>query len=209
MTDTVELDGQRYVWTGSRWYRERDYVAPAGVVLGRLRALRPDTHPSDGTFDGSLNCPRSLRAMWPDPLAGQWMEKYPQLFDADDYRCTRRQPTKHFWEWNGAIHIFKREGAYSLIEKYDCGPDYHPVKVERLASILSDDQVAFVKSIYSDYHTQVPDLFCYAPETGRFWFVEVKGPTDSLRPNQVEGHKAIERELGVPVEILEFDLIDD
>lgn len=206
MSEIVELDGQRYVWNGSRWYRERDFVTPSGLVLGRLRTLLPETHPANGEFDGQLDCPRSLRALWPDPLAGQWMEKYPQLFDADDFRCTRKQHHKHFWEWNGAIHIYKRDGAYSLVEKYDCLN--HPVKIERLFGVLSESQVAFVRSIYYDYHTQVPDLFCYSAETGRFWFVEVKGPTDSLRANQVEGHRAIERELGVPVEILEFDLVD-
>lgn len=152
-------------------------------------------------------CQRSLRAMWPDPLAGQWMERYPEIFDADDYRCTRKQPHKHFWEWYAAVHIFEREGACSLVEKYDCAN--HPVKTERLANILSESQVAFVKSIYYDYHTQVPDLFCYVPGTGRFWFAEVKGPTDRLRPNQVAGHEAIRRELGVAVEILSFRLLDD
>jgi len=156
--------------------------------------------------EGLIWCPRSLRVKWPDPLAGEWLEQYPQLFDADDYRCTRRQAHKHFWEWYAAVHVFEREGACALVEKYDC--ENHPVKAERLAGVLSTSQIAFVKSIYYDYHTQVPDLFCYVPSTGRFWFAEVKGPTNRLRPNQIAGHEALRREFGVPVEILRFKLLD-
>jgi hypothetical protein len=157
--------------------------------------------------EGLIRCPRSLRARWPDPLAGEWLERYPQIFDLDDYRCTRRQAHKHFWEWYAAVHIFEREGACSLVEKYDCAN--HPVKADRLAGVLSASQIAFVKSIYYDYHTQVPDLFCYVPSSGRFWFAEAKGPTDRLRPNQLAGHEALKREFGVAVEILRFKFRDD
>ena len=31
---------------------------------------------------------------------------------------TRRQPRNHFSEWFAAIHLFHRDGALSLIEKY-------------------------------------------------------------------------------------------
>jgi len=92
----IELDGLRYVWTGSRWYRERDLLTPPIVILRRLDALLPE----DAKTIAPLRCPKSLRDSWPDPLAGEWLERYPQLFDADDYRCTRRQPTQHFWEWD-------------------------------------------------------------------------------------------------------------
>jgi len=50
---------------------------------------------------------------------------------ADDFRCTRKRPTLHFWEWFAAIHIVERGGAYSLVDKN------HSVKRARLASILS------------------------------------------------------------------------
>lgn len=56
------------------------------------------------------------------------------------------------------------------------------MKTERLAGVLSERQVAFVKSIYCGYHTQIPDLFCYVPGAGRFWFAEAKArPTASGR----------------------------
>ena len=208
MTEIVELDGKRYVWTGSRWYGEKDFVTPPLGVRHRLQALRPDTTPWIRADEHSVvHVPRSLRERWPDPLAAEWLEKYPQVFDADDYRCTRKQHHKHFWEWCAAVHVFERDGACSLVEKYDC--QNHPVKRERLAAVLSASQIAFVDSVYYDHRTQVPDLFCYVPETGRFWFAEVKGPDDVLRANQAAGHEAIRHELGVPVEVIQLGLVDD
>ena len=201
----IELDGLRYVWTGSRWYQERDFVTPPIVILRRLDALLPEDAAGAETI-APLRCPKSLRDTWPDPLAGEWLERYPQLFDADDYRCTPRQPTKHFWEWYAAIHLFEREGAYSLVEKYDC--KNHPAKTALLESILSESQLDYVNTIYYRHHAQVPDLFVYMPGTRRFWFAEVKGPTDDIRPNQAASHEAIERDLGVPVEVLRFTLAD-
>jgi hypothetical protein len=204
----VELDGLRYVWTGSRWYRQRDFLTPPGATTQRLQTLLPDdiavAQPNE---EEPVKCPRSLRDTWPDPLAGEWLERYPQLFDADDFRCTRRQPTLHFWEWYAAIHIFERDGAYSLVEKYVY--KNHPVKTARLASILSESQLGILKAICHRHKAEPPDLFVYVPETGRFWFAEVKGPTDHQHANQAASHEAIERELGVPVEILQFTLAND
>ena len=146
---------------------------------------------------------RSLRDLWPDPLAREWMRRYPHLFDEDDFRCTRKQPTLHFWEWYAAIHIFEREGAYSLVEKYVY--KNHPVKTARLASVLSQSQIDTLNANCRRTHAEPPDLFVYVPGTRRFWFAEVKVPPDSVRPNQAANHEAIERELGVPVEILSFN----
>jgi hypothetical protein len=153
-----------------------------------------------------VGCPRSLRDLWPDPLPGEWLERYPQLFDADHLRCTRKQPTKDFWEWYAAIHLFEREGAYALVAKYDC--KNHPGKTARLASVLSESQSNIVNTIYYRHHAQVPDLFVYMPGTRRFWFVEANGPTDRVRPNQAASREATERELGVPVEVLWFTLTE-
>jgi hypothetical protein len=204
----VELDGLRYVWTGSRWYRQRDFLTPPRATIQRLQALLPDDFAeSPPSADEPIKCPRSLRATWPDPLAAEWLERYPQLFDADDFRCTRKQPELHFWEWFAAIHLFGRDGAYSLVEKYVY--KNHPVKTARLASLLSDKQRETFAAILRRHHVEPPDLFVYVPQTGRFWFAEVKGPTDRVRAKQAASHEDIELELGVPVEVLHFTLVDD
>ena len=200
----VELDGLRYVWTGSRWYCERDSLTPPGVISRRLDALLPEgaVEPEEKTPEQDKYS-KPLWALWPDPLAGEWMRRYPHLFDEDDFRCTRKQQHLHFWEWYAAIHIFEREGAYSLVEKYVYKK--HPVKAARLASVLTQNQIDTLNAICRRTHAEPPDLFVYLPGTHRFWFAEVKVPPDHVRPNQAANHEAIERELGVPVKILSFD----
>lgn len=141
-------------------------------------------------------------------LAREWLEQYPQLFDEVDLGLTRTQPWLHFWEWYAAIHILERDGAYSLVEKYDC-PKSHPAKAARLASIVSEGQLHFINTFLDRHGVQVPDLFIYMPGTHRFWFAEVKGPTDRVSAKQAASHEAIRRELGVPVEVLRFTLTDD
>lgn len=122
----------------------------------------------------SGNGHRSLRTVRIHTYFGAYLSKIL------DTAHTRRQAHKHFWEWYAAVQIFEREGACSLVAKCDCAN--HPVKTERLAGVLSERQVAFVKSIYCGYHTQIPDLFCYVPGAGRFWFAEAKArPTASDR----------------------------
>ena len=200
----VELDGQRYVWNGSRWYRDRDFLTPPSAILRRLDALLPNdaVKPLKQAPEQVLYS-RSLIDLWPDPLAAEWMQRYPHLFDEDDFRCTRKQPTLHFWEWYAAVHLFEREGAYSLVEKYVYSN--HPVKAPRLAAVLSESQRDALKAICRSTRAEPPDLFVYMPGTYRFWFAEVKVPPDRVRPNQAANHEAITRELGVRVQILSFN----
>lgn len=177
------------------------------ATVKRLNALLPDeASQAEPAVQDAIGCPKSLRALWPDPLAGEWLEQYPQLFDADDLRCTKKQRDLHFWEWFAAVHLFEHDGLYSLVEKYIYGN--HPVKRRRLLTVLSEDQLQTLWTIYRETHSEPPDLFVYVPGTRQFWFVEAKGPTDRLRPNQRAYHEAVVRELGVPVEVLRFTLTD-
>jgi hypothetical protein len=74
----VELDELRYVWTGSRWYRQRDFLTPPKATIQRLQAILPDDFAEPPpSADEPIKCPRSLRATWPDPLAAEWLERYP------------------------------------------------------------------------------------------------------------------------------------
>jgi hypothetical protein len=160
-------------------------------------AVETDQSPPDDALYS-----KPLWALWPDPLAREWMRRYPHLFDEDDFRCTRKQRDLHFWEWYAAIHIFETEGAHSLVEKYVY--KNHPVKAARLASVLSQNQIDTLNAVCRETHAEPPDLFVYVPGTHRFWFVEVKVPPDYVRPTQAANHEAITRELGVPVKILRF-----
>jgi hypothetical protein len=92
-----------------------------------------------------IYCPQVLRDLWCSPpddpahgqLSGQWYAQYPGLFDEQDLRMARTQWDKHFYEWLAAIHLFQREGACSMVEKYD--QPSHVRKYERYARILSSD----------------------------------------------------------------------
>lgn len=150
------------------------------------------------SIETRLHCSTALLATWPDPLAAQWLTAFPQLFDVDDLRLTKKQSRHHFWEWFAAVHIFERDGAYSLVEKYNCLA--HPRKIALYESLLDDRQRALLDAACPD--VQPPDLLVYAPDMSEFRFAEVKGPTDRLRAEQQASHDAIERTLGVPVELI-------
>jgi hypothetical protein len=88
--------------------------------------------PSEGWT--TIYCPRALRELWsppiagkPSPLAEQWRQQYPGLFDKDDLRLNTSQGrfNLHFYEWYAAIHLFQRDGAVSMVEKF-AFPDAHP-----------------------------------------------------------------------------------
>lgn len=159
------------------------------------------------TRDTTIHCTRSLRNEWPNPLAQQWRVSYPQLFDDDDFRLTQSQSWTHFWEWFAAIHIYHRDGAYSLVEKYGCRS--HSAKQETYESIMADQERQTLDRICGEYHVQSPDLLAYLPDFSRYWFVEVKGPGDRLSPGQTLSHEAIERDLGVTVEVMRVDVDGD
>jgi hypothetical protein len=151
-----------------------------------------------------IHCTNAIRELWPDPLARQWLQMYPNVFDADDLRLTVNQPKYHFTEWFAAIHLFHRDGAHSLVEKY--GYQNHPAKTARMAEWLSERERRILDTIQEVHAVQPPDLFVFVPNTRRYWFAEVKGPGDSLSDKQVRSHEAIMRELGVPVEIIEVKI---
>ena len=154
-----------------------------------------------------IYCTRSLRDSWPDPLATHWQAAYPNLFDGDDLRLTVTQPWTHFWEWYAAIHVFQRDHAHSLVEKYGCRS--HPDKQATYAALLRDDERAMLDEICAAHHVQSPDLLSYLPDLSRYWFVEVKGPGDRLSAGQRASHDAIEERLGVKVEVIRVDVDED
>jgi hypothetical protein len=209
VTDAAfDLDGKRYVWTGERWYSERDFVTPPSPVVHRLNALIPDQITAeDAAAARTARCSASVRETWPEPLASEWLEQYPQLFDAEDLRLALSQPAYHFNEWFAAIHVFERDGALSLVEKYDC--KRHRRKVAALANVLSVHERATLADICVRYHVQPPDLFVFIPESDRYWFVEAKGQGGRLSTKQKASHEAISRELGVEVEVVWVAVADD
>jgi hypothetical protein len=153
----------------------------------------------------TIRCPPALRGLWPDPLAGQWFEQYPGLFDEDDLRLAHSQPRNHFYEWLVAIHLFQRDGVYPLIEKY--AYPSHSRKYGLVRSLLSDHQWSVIESIRKHDGVQLPDLLVIWPE-GNLSFAEVKGHRDRLSAKQVASHEKLRRELDAPVEVVQVVLIN-
>lgn len=153
----------------------------------------------------TIYCSRQVRQLWPFPLAEQWAELYPQLFDRDDVRITRLQRRNHFAEWFTAIHLFQRDGMLSLVEKY--GYKTHPRKQDVLSQLFAPQQRAVLDEIRSRFRVMLPDLLVYKPDHSEFRFAEVKGPGDHVREIQRQSHQAIEERLRVPVEIVVVRLV--
>jgi hypothetical protein len=150
--------------------------------------------------------PDTLKARWPNPLAAEWQSSYPGIFDDDDFCQTQTQPTRHFHEWLAAIHLFHRDGAYALLEKYHCGN--HDRQVEIANRLLGPEGRAFLlQEVRGKMEVQPPDLLLFLPDYSRFWFAEVKGPNDSLSEKQVASHAVITKRFNVPVEIIQVQKV--
>lgn len=150
----------------------------------------------------TIYCPHSLRNQWPYPLAQQWNDQYPGLFDNHDLALAHSQgaPRKyHFYEWFAAIHLFHRDGSHSLVEKY-VYPS-HRRKVALCRGILTDEQWDSLIAIEHS-HVQLPDLMVLGSDGRSFSFAEVKGGHDHLLPAQLASHQKIRDQLGVEVEVL-------
>ncbi len=147
----------------------------------------------------TLHYTRDLRAAWPHPLVELWHRSYPQLFDDDDVRLTRRQPNYHFVEWLAAIHLFHMHGAHSLLKKYAFTS--HARKCSVIDRVLGPAQRQFLQR---KLEGQAPDLFVFYPDASEFWFAEVKGPRDRLTTSQLRNHAVLRRRFGVRVDVVQL-----
>jgi hypothetical protein len=166
---------------------------------------------------------KSLWNMWrasppgePPELAKEWSRQFPALLDLgkDDLDLIKVQAHKgyHFAEWYAAIHLFGRDGARSLIEKYDTYANHrlghqrrtHLEKVAIYESAVPEDHRAVHHEICARYGVQLPDLLVLAPESA-YSFAEVKGATDGTlnSEGEVAMRRAIRKRLGVRVEVIQ------
>ncbi len=146
------------------------------------------------------------------PLIPRWAEKYPFLFDELDVRTAKNQaPVSkggfHFFEWLAAILFFEATGKYSLVEGYQGAK--HERKQEILRRLLTDTQRSLVLNTDRTFKAQAPDLLVYDPGCLSYFFCEVKGPRDRMRPKAGEFFRAIGEACGKPVVIAHFVPCDD
>tara|TARA_R110002094_G_C4846687_1_gene206650 strand:+ start:207 stop:701 length:495 start_codon:yes stop_codon:yes gene_type:complete len=112
-------------------------------------------------------------------IHSEWFEKYPQLFDQDDYRIVVNQHHLgyHFFEMLSSILLYEATGFCSLLEKYS-SPS-HTVKHDRLVATVPRNLL----KCFNNYPGE-PDLFCYHPNRSDWFLAEVKGHKDIIRKNQ-------------------------
>ena len=120
-----------------------------------------------------------------------WVRKYPKLFDERDARNAAGQAARgyHFFEWLAAIVIFEQMGYRSLLAKYHFRA--HLEKIEQFRRRVPGGVVDLFAQPRRFGRTQGPDLFAYH-DNGDWFFCEVKGPRDQLRPTQEAFFGALE-----------------
>lgn len=139
----------------------------------------------------TINYPKESELLWANGyLIERWFNKYPKLFDKDDYRIARSQPRYHFGEWLATIHYFE-QGYNVLVEKYIYKT--HERKLKILSRYLSPKEISFLKKTKN----QPPDLFVYKGR--QFFFVEVKKDRDRLSQSQKNVFAKIKNKLGCEV----------
>jgi hypothetical protein len=136
-------------------------------------------------------------------LASEWKRRFPELFDEDDLRLAQGpQGPKgyHFVEWLAAIVLHHTTGYLSLVSKYEFRN--HPAKQRIVAQLLAPEVRAALRDRVEHGSAQPPDLLMYAPDLSDWFFCEVKGPGDALRPQQVRKFDALATMTGRPVRLL-------
>jgi hypothetical protein len=149
------------------------------------------------------------------PLAHEWARRYgvaesppeprrtsrgpalPELFDKQDLKNAQNQPRYHFFEWLGAIVLYQATGYLSLIAKYQF--EKHRRKQEILKKLREAEVLAVLVDRTEHGATQGPDLLMYARDFSDWFFCEVKGPRDDLRPEQERKFEALAETSGKPV----------
>ena len=138
----------------------------------------------------SLTYPKETRLNFENEsgeLVNSWVNDYGFLFDADDVRVATgiegQKQQMHFSEWFTAIKMFEATGYYSLNEKYESSE--HTVKHAVLEKLVSPEILSFmVKQKPEKGDMDCPDLLMYKPDFSDWYFCDVKGPGDNLRPEQ-------------------------
>jgi hypothetical protein len=132
-------------------------------------------------------------------LVKLWRKTYPQLFDERDEHFACTQPDNHFFEWLSAILFYESTGYLSL-QEYILRT--HPRKRNLFKSFVSKrlfDNIDFDQG-------GLPDLFLYSNKTRDWFFCEVKGGSDRIRPNQIKRFGELEKLTGIKPKLVKLKL---
>jgi hypothetical protein len=140
-------------------------------------------------------------------LMRTWASAYPQLFDERDVRNAEGQCHLgyHFHEWLAAILVLHTRGELSLLKKYAFTS--HTDKRATLEKLVPPDSRRLFTSGPRARIRHWPDLLVYSADHTDWFFCEVKGPSDTLRPEQANDFESLARETGKPVRLVK--LVED
>jgi hypothetical protein len=124
-------------------------------------------------------------------LAEEWVAIYPQLFDALDLRQARNQAASGhlFHEWFAAIALHVATGYRALVAKYQFRK--HARKWDTAQKLIGPSAWGAILERAAESRCHGPDLLMYAEDHSHWFFCEVKGPTDRIRPRQREHFESI------------------
>jgi len=129
----------------------------------------------------------------------EWAEQYCQIFDEQEVRIALNQPGGHFYEWFAAAHLYETTGWLSLIESYQ-------FRIQKWKRNVLRKLGASELLVFFDNQGKAGVGRRQAPDLSDFYFCEVKGPTDRLRPVQIEYFEAMSTAAGKEVVILPVEL---
>ena len=110
----------------------------------------------------------------------------------------RNQPRDHRYEYITAIRLFDAFKYSSLVEKYGGhGQKFHRIKRDMVEKVAGREVLDVLRNTGCN-NVQCPDLFVFTEDFSDWCFVEVKGPTDKLRPAQKEAFDCLTKRTGKP-----------
>jgi hypothetical protein len=138
----------------------------------------------------NFSYPKHLKKQFQLDTRGQieaWQRDYPFLFDVRDASLANeyqgRTLSPHFLEWFAAIKIYETLGYYSLNQSYETIG--HAAKQGLLRKMASEDAFRFMTTPHPVYGEGLcPELLLYRPDFSDWCFCTVRGPKDSLQPEQ-------------------------
>lgn len=135
-------------------------------------------------------------------LAEEWVASYPQLFDALDLSQARSQAAYGylFHEWFAAVALHVGTGYHALVAKYQFRK--HARKWDTAQRLVGPSAWGSMLERGAKGRCHVPDLLMYADDHSHWFFCEVKGPNDRIRPRQREYFESIAGITRRPVYVL-------
>ena len=145
-------------------------------------------------------------------LIDEWYKAYPKIFDAQDFALAVHQNDArmryHFFEWLAAVMLYHTHGSLSLVEQYE--KPGHKRKQDILSRIVPPDVFDLITNHESNFGgVQCPDLLVYAPDFSDWFFCEVKGDRDTLKPEPRRFFEVLEKASRKSVRLIDFKVAND